>query len=40
MKMENDLSAPISGTVKELRVHQGQTVDQSEVLVVIESSKQ
>lgn len=35
MKMENDLSAPISGTVKELRVSKGQTVDHGEALVVI-----
>jgi biotin carboxyl carrier protein len=35
MKMENDLSSPISGTVKELRVSRGQTVDHGEVLVVI-----
>jgi len=36
MKMENDLTAPITGTIKELRVNKGQTVDQGEVLVIIE----
>jgi biotin carboxyl carrier protein len=36
MKMENDLPAPTTGTVKEVRVSKGQTVDQGEVLVTIE----
>jgi glutaconyl-CoA decarboxylase len=36
MKMENDLMAPIAGTIKELRVSKGQSVDQGELLVVIE----
>src|SRR5947209_886142 len=35
MKMENDLSAPISGVIKELRVSKGQTVDHGEALAVI-----
>jgi biotin carboxyl carrier protein len=35
MKMENDLGAPISGSIKELRVKQGQTVNQGDVLVVV-----
>ncbi|HLI04980.1 MAG TPA: biotin/lipoyl-containing protein [Ktedonobacteraceae bacterium] len=35
MKMENDLSTPITGTIKEIRVSKGQTVNQGEVLVVI-----
>lgn len=35
MKMENDLSAPISGILKELRVSKGQTVDHGEALAVI-----
>ncbi|MBO0778407.1 MAG: biotin/lipoyl-binding protein [Ktedonobacteraceae bacterium] len=38
MKMENDLSSPISGTIKEIRVSKGQTVDLGQVLVVIEGS--
>ena len=36
MKMENDLMAPIAGTLKELRVSKGQSVDQGELLAVIE----
>ena len=36
MKMENDLTSPITGTLKEVRVRKGQTVDQGEVLAVIE----
>jgi biotin carboxyl carrier protein len=36
MKMENDLPAPTAGTVKEVRINKGQTVDQGEVLIVIE----
>lgn len=35
MKMENDLTSPISGTLKEVRVTAGQTVDQGTVLVVV-----
>jgi len=35
MKMENDLSSPIAGTIQEVRVSQGQTVNQGDVLVVI-----
>src|SRR5690242_12258232 len=35
MKMENDLSSPIAGTIQEVRVNQGQTVNQGDVLVVI-----
>lgn len=35
MKMENDLAAPRSGTIKEVRVNKGQTVNQGDVLVVI-----
>ena len=35
MKMENDLSTPISGTIKEIRVSKGQTVNQGDVLVVV-----
>lgn len=35
MKMENDLAAPISGTIKEIRVTKGQTVNQGDVLVVV-----
>jgi biotin carboxyl carrier protein len=36
MKMENDLPAPTAGTVTEVRVSKGQTVDQGEVLVIVE----
>ena len=35
MKMENDLASPISGTLKEIRVSKGQTVNQGDVLVVV-----
>jgi len=35
MKMENDLPSPIAGTIKEVRVGKGQTVNQGDVLVVI-----
>jgi|SRR5947209_7382846 len=35
MKMENDLAAPRSGTIKEIKVNQGQTVNQGDVLVII-----
>ena len=38
MKMENDLSSPISGKIKELLVSKGQTVDLGDVLVVIGSN--
>ena len=38
MKMENDLSSPIAGTIKEVRVNQGQTVNQGDVLVVISAA--
>ena len=35
MKMENDLASPITGTLKEVRVSKGQTVNQGDVLVVV-----
>jgi biotin carboxyl carrier protein len=35
MKMENDLSTPHDGEVKEVLVRQGQTVNQGDVLLVI-----
>jgi biotin carboxyl carrier protein len=35
MKMENDLAAPKAGTIKEIKVNRGQTVNQGDVLVVI-----
>ncbi|MDQ2714676.1 MAG: acetyl-CoA carboxylase biotin carboxyl carrier protein subunit [Chloroflexota bacterium] len=35
MKMENDLAAPRAGTIKEVRVSKGQTVNQGDILVVI-----
>jgi glutaconyl-CoA decarboxylase len=40
MKMENDLSSPIAGTIKEVRVSKGQTVDQNETLIVIAAGEQ
>lgn len=36
MKMENDLPAPISGAIKEIKVSKGQTVNQGDVLVVVQ----
>lgn len=39
MKMENDLSTPISGTLKEIRVSKGQTVNQGDVLVIVGSEE-
>jgi biotin carboxyl carrier protein len=36
MKMENDLVSPIAGTIKEIKVGKGQTVDQGAVLVLVE----
>ncbi|MBE3561916.1 MAG: biotin/lipoyl-binding protein, partial [Ktedonobacteraceae bacterium] len=38
MKMENDLPAPITGKVKEIRVNKGQAVDQGQVLAIIEGA--
>ena len=35
MKMENDLSSPLAGTITAVRVSKGQTVNQGDVLVVI-----
>lgn len=35
MKMENDLTTPHEGTVKEVLVSKGQTVNQGDILVVI-----
>jgi biotin carboxyl carrier protein len=35
MKMENDLATPRNGTIKEIRVNKGQTVNQGDVLAVI-----
>jgi biotin carboxyl carrier protein len=40
MKMENDLTTPHGGTVKEVLVNQGQTVNQGDVLLVITGDKQ
>ncbi len=37
MKMENDLAAPHSGVIKEIRFTKGQTVNQGDILVVIVS---
>ncbi len=39
MKMENDLASPISGTIKEVRVQIDQTVEQGQVLIIIEGEK-
>jgi biotin carboxyl carrier protein len=36
MKMENELQATTAGTVKEIRVKAGQTVNPGDVLLVIE----
>ena len=36
MKMQNELTAPADGTVKEVLVSAGQTVDQRQVLVTLE----
>jgi biotin carboxyl carrier protein len=37
MKMENDLGSPIAGTLKDVKVSTGQTVNQGDVLAVIHS---
>ena len=36
MKMEMDLPSPLAGTVKEIKVKEGQAVDTDTVLMVIE----
>lgn len=36
MKMENPIVAPVNGTVKEIKVAPGQTVQAGAVLVIIE----
>ena len=35
MKMENDLPSPLAGTIKEIKVTKGQTVNQGDVLVIV-----
>ncbi len=35
MKMENDLASPIAGTIKEVKVTKGQTVNQGDALVIV-----
>jgi glutaconyl-CoA decarboxylase len=35
MKMENEITAPVAGTVKEVRVKPGQTVNNGDILVII-----
>jgi len=35
MKMENEIQAPVSGTVKEVRVKDGDSVNTGDVLVVL-----
>jgi biotin carboxyl carrier protein len=39
MKMENDITSPIAGTVKEVKVSTDQTVDQGQLLVIIEAEQ-
>ena len=36
MKMENELQTPRAGTVKEVHVREGQTVETGALLVVVE----
>jgi biotin carboxyl carrier protein len=36
MKMENDITSPSAGTIKELKVSTGQTVDQGQLLAIVE----
>jgi glutaconyl-CoA decarboxylase len=36
MKMENEIFAPEAGTVKEVRVNKGDSVDTGAVLIVLE----
>ena len=36
MKMENEVAAPRDGTVQEIRVQPGQTVEAGELLAVVE----
>lgn len=38
MKMENDLASPIAGTIKEVKVAKGQTVNQGDALVVVSAA--
>jgi len=40
MKMENDLSSPIDGKIKEFLVNKGQTVDLGSALVIIDGRSQ
>jgi biotin carboxyl carrier protein len=35
MKMENDLASPLTGTIKEVKVTKGQTVNQGDALVIV-----
>src|SRR6202049_1522168 len=35
MKMENDLASPLAGTIKEVQVTKGQTVNQGDALVIV-----
>jgi glutaconyl-CoA decarboxylase len=35
MKMENEIFSPVSGTVKEIRVKSGDSVNSGDVLVVL-----
>jgi glutaconyl-CoA/methylmalonyl-CoA decarboxylase subunit gamma len=36
MKMENEVKSPIAGTVKQIKVKAGETVDGGAVLVIVE----
>jgi biotin carboxyl carrier protein len=36
MKMENDIRAPVSGKVKEIKVSEGQAVEKGIPLIIIE----
>jgi biotin carboxyl carrier protein len=36
MKMENDITAPRSGTVKEVKVKKDQSVSKDDILIIIE----
>jgi biotin carboxyl carrier protein len=36
MKMENEIAAPISGTITSVLISEGQTVDSGDILLTIE----
>ncbi len=39
MKMNNEISAPVSGIVKEIRVKEGDNIDSEDIIAVIEEVK-